>query len=74
MWIASVISGNCVGAHDNTATGAMSALTSSPWLISLVSTAASLPFFLFTIPAGVLADSSFGFVHNALYPIGPKVA
>jgi MFS family permease len=28
----------------------------SPFLISLMSTVASLPFFLFTLPAGVLAD------------------
>src|SRR5262249_43165815 len=31
-------------------------LTASPLLISLMSTLASLPFFLFTLPAGVLAD------------------
>ena len=34
----------------------MNLLTASPLLISLMSTAASLPFFLFTLPAGILAD------------------
>jgi MFS family permease len=56
LWIASVISGTCVAAHDNAATYLMDALSASPFLISFISTAASLPFFLFTLPAGVLAD------------------
>jgi MFS family permease len=34
----------------------MNMLTPSPFLISLLSTVASLPFFLFTLPAGALAD------------------
>jgi MFS family permease len=34
----------------------MNMLTPSPFLISLMSTAASLPFFLLTLPAGALAD------------------
>ena len=34
----------------------MSTLTPLPVLISLMSTVASLPFFLFTLPAGALAD------------------
>jgi MFS family permease len=34
----------------------MSIFTASPLLISLISTVASLPFFLFTLPAGALAD------------------
>jgi MFS family permease len=56
LWIASVISGICVAAHDNAATYVMHTLAASPFLISLISTAASLPFFLFTLPAGALAD------------------
>jgi MFS family permease len=35
----------------------MSTLTPSPLLLSLLSTAASLPFFLLTFPAGALADT-----------------
>jgi MFS family permease len=34
----------------------MNTFAASPFLISLMSTVASLPFFLFTLPAGVLAD------------------
>jgi len=56
LWIAGVISGTCVAAHDSAATYVMSTLAASPFLISLMSTVASLPFFLFTLPAGVLAD------------------
>jgi MFS family permease len=57
LWIASVISGTCVAAHNNAATYVMNTLASSPFMISLISTVASLPFFLFTLPAGALADS-----------------
>jgi MFS family permease len=56
LWGAAVISGTCVIAHDNAATWMMSVFTASPLLISLMSTVASLPFFLFTLPAGALAD------------------
>jgi MFS family permease len=34
----------------------MNVVTGSPFLVSLMATVASLPFFLFTLPAGVLAD------------------
>src|ERR1700736_503648 len=56
LWIATVISGTCVAAHNSAATWVMNGLTGSPFLISLMSTVASLSFFLFTLPAGVLAD------------------
>ncbi len=56
LWIATVISGTCVAAHDSAATWMMNVFTGSPFLISLMSTVASLPFFLFTLPAGALAD------------------
>ena len=56
LWIASVISGTCVAAHDGAATWIMNKLTGSAFLISLMSTVALLSFFLFTLPAGVLAD------------------
>ena len=51
-----MISGTCVAAHDGAATWMMNKFTGSPFLISLMSTIASLSFFLFTFPAGVLAD------------------
>jgi MFS family permease len=56
LWFASLISGTCVAAHDTAATWTMNMLTSSPLLLSLMSTVASLPFFLFTLLAGALAD------------------
>ncbi|HEY0793072.1 MAG TPA: MFS transporter, partial [Chthoniobacterales bacterium] len=56
LWLASVVSGCCVSAHDMAATWVMNSLTPSPLLLSLLSTAASLPFFLLTFPAGALAD------------------
>jgi MFS family permease len=56
LWIAAVISGTCVAAHDSAATWTMNVFTGSALLLSLMSTVASLPFFLFTLPAGALAD------------------
>ena len=56
LWIAGLVSGTCVAAHDTAATWVMSTLTPSPFLISLMSTVASLPFLIFTLPAGALAD------------------
>ena len=56
MWIASLVSGTCVAAHDMAATWVMNTLTASPFLLSLMSTVASLPFLIFTLPAGALAD------------------
>src|SRR6201981_1759854 len=56
LWIATVISGTCVAAPDSAATWMMNAFAGSPFLISLMSTVASLPFFLFTLAAGALAD------------------
>jgi MFS family permease len=57
LWIATLLSGTCVAAQDNAMTWMMNTLTESPFLISLMSTVASLPFFLFTLPAGALADN-----------------
>jgi MFS family permease len=56
MWVASLISGTCVAAHDTAATWMMNRVSDSPLFLSLMSTVASLPFFLFTLPAGALAD------------------
>ena len=43
-------------AHDSAATWMMNFFTGSSLLLSLISTVASLPFFLFTLPTGALAD------------------
>jgi len=45
-----------MAAHNGAATWMMNVFTGSPFLISMMSTVASLPFFLFTLPAGALAD------------------
>jgi MFS family permease len=56
LWFAILLSGTCVAAQDTAATWTMNMLGSSTFLLSLISTVASLPFFLFTLPAGALAD------------------
>jgi MFS family permease len=56
LWFATVVSGTCVSAHDTAATWTMNSLSRSTLLLSLMSTAATLPFFLFILPAGALAD------------------
>jgi MFS family permease len=56
LWIASIVSGCCVSAHDTAATWLMNSLGASPFLLSLMTTSASLPFFLFTLPAGAICD------------------
>ena len=57
LWIGTVISGTCGAAHDSGATWTMNFFTGSPFLISFMSTVASLPLFLFILPAGALADN-----------------
>jgi hypothetical protein len=56
LWLAILLSGTCVAAQDTAATWTMNRLGASTFLLSLISTVASLPFFLFTLPAGALAD------------------
>jgi MFS family permease len=56
LWAASLVSGCCVSAHDTAATWLMNSLGASPFLLSIMATSASLPFFLFTLPAGAVTD------------------
>ena len=56
LWIASAISGTCVAAHDNAATYVLNSVSGNPALLSLIPAVTALPFFLFTLPAGILAD------------------
>jgi MFS family permease len=56
LWLASLLSGTCVTAQDCAAVWAMYKLNGSPLFLSLMSAAAALPFFLFLLPAGALAD------------------
>jgi hypothetical protein len=46
LWFAGVLSGTCVAAHDFAATWVMYKLGASALFLSLMSTVASLPFFL----------------------------
>jgi MFS family permease len=56
LWLVSAISSICISAHDSATTFLMNAQGCPSFLISLISMAAALPFFLFTIPAGFLVD------------------
>ena len=56
LWLASVLSGTFVSAQDMAATWLMHDLGASSFSLSLMATAASAPFFIFTLPAGAVAD------------------
>ncbi len=56
LWLASVLSGTFLSAQDVTATWLVNDLGASSFTLSLLASAASTPFFLFTLPAGALAD------------------
>lgn len=55
-WLAALVSGTCVAAHNTAAFSVLGQESNSIILISLMSTLSSLPFALFTLPAGALAD------------------
>ena len=57
IWLASLVSGTAVAAHDTAATWMMNLMSPSGLFISLMASLASLPFFLFTLPAGALTDA-----------------
>ncbi|HEX3446526.1 MAG TPA: MFS transporter, partial [Chthoniobacterales bacterium] len=56
IWVINLVSGTAVAAHDTAATWMMNLMSPSGLFISLMASLAALPFFLFTLPAGVLAD------------------
>jgi MFS family permease len=56
LWFATLLSGTFVSSQDVTATWLMHYLGASSFMLSLMATAASAPFFLFTLPAGAVAD------------------
>jgi len=57
IWLASLVSGTAVAAHETAATWTMNLMSPSGLFISLMASLASLPFFLFTLPAGAMADA-----------------
>lgn len=56
LWIASLASNMGTWMHEVGAGWMMTSLTTSPTLIALLETALTLPIFLFSLPAGALAD------------------
>src|ERR1700730_18435183 len=56
LWFAILLSGTCVAAQDTAATWTMNMLGSSTFLLSLISTVAYLPFFLFILQAVARED------------------
>ena len=56
FWLATLISGTCFAAHNTAAFWVLGKTGDSAFLISLMSTLSALPFALFTLPAGALAD------------------
>src|SRR5260370_35700624 len=77
LWFASILSGTCVAAYDCAAVWAMYRLNPSPLFLSLMSTVAALPFFLFLLPAGALVDivdrRKLLWVMNLLLAVGERL-
>ncbi len=55
-WLAALVSGTCVAAHNTAAFSVLGKERESALLISMMSTLSALPFALFTLPAGAFAD------------------
>jgi MFS family permease len=51
-----VLSGSCIGAHNTAIYWALHSLGAKTVLISLMATVSALPYTLFTLPAGAIAD------------------
>ncbi|MCL4698557.1 MAG: MFS transporter, partial [Burkholderiaceae bacterium] len=56
LWVASLAANLAMWMHDVAAAWLMTSLTTSPVMVALVSTAASMPVFLLGLPCGALAD------------------
>ena len=56
LWLATVVSGSCVGAHNTAVYWALDSLGASTVIISLMATVSALPYTVFTLPAGAIAD------------------
>ena len=56
LWLAMVVSGSCIAAHNTAVYWALNSLGASTVIISLMATVSALPYTLFTLPAGALAD------------------
>jgi MFS family permease len=56
LWLAMVVSGSCIGAYNTAVFWALHSLGAKTVLISLMATVSALPYTLFTLPAGAIAD------------------
>jgi MFS family permease len=56
LWLAMIVSGSCIGAHNTAIFWALNSLGASTIIISLMATVSALPYTLFTLPAGAIAD------------------
>src|SRR5580693_9959909 len=56
LWLAMVVSGSCIGAHNTAIYWTLNSLGASTVIISLMATVSALPYTLFTLPAGAIAD------------------
>jgi MFS family permease len=56
LWLAMVVSGSCIGAHNTAVYWTLNSLGASTVIISLMATVSALPYTLFTLPAGAIAD------------------
>jgi MFS family permease len=56
LWVAMVVSGSFIGAHNTAVYWALHSLGAKTVLISLMATVSALPYTLFTLPAGAIAD------------------
>ena len=56
LWLVTLISGSAVAAYNTAAVWLMNSLASSSFFLSLIPVVTSLAFFLFTLPAGIIAD------------------
>src|SRR5260221_4954160 len=54
LWLAMVVSGSCIAAHNTAVYWTLNSLGASTVLISLMATVSALPATLFTLPAVVL--------------------
>ena len=64
LWLAMVVSGSCIGAQNTAVYWTLNSLGASTVLISLMTTVSALPYTLFTLPAGAIADMVDRFQHQ----------
>src|SRR5258708_16382014 len=80
LWLAMVVSGSCIAAHNTAVYWTLNSLGASTVLISLMATVSALPATLFTLPAGAPVphldrDKTFfsGFLFHVSLPLAPAI-